>query len=376
MQLSDLQMRTPASSSGVFATLPREIMEMIFSISTIPDLLMLGTSSSVYHADVRDHIHTRSRRLVRPFIDDPERLFMMMDWTDSVISGSSALYFMIPSWDVDWVPRDLDIYVPNYARYEFVGYLESEGFEVVRRCSSVAELDPNGHILGTYEELGGFDEVIIMKQGSLSIDLIISVNTCAVECIIRFHQTVVMNFISSRGFFSAYPTLTDRARSLANNIAFYPLARPTKRITRCYLKYANRGASVRSSPLDWEADDETILLEYGQNKLPVPVRGLLRPHTCQQSFVCPNTIRTTFDAGCLFVSFDRAGNRIPFPVCDSAQGNPIPKARPIQAVAWSIGQESCDGSNDFMPPFVLSRGSFPILFKTIAKHAYDHVCLL
>src|SRR5882672_6443693 len=102
--------------------LPMEIRGMILSLSSIPSLLMLSASSTIHYIIVHDHIHERSRSLVRPFVSNTENLFMFMEWTHSVISGSSALCFMIPVWTVDWVPRDLDIYVPGDAREKVVGY--------------------------------------------------------------------------------------------------------------------------------------------------------------------------------------------------------------------------------------------------------------
>lgn len=167
--------------------------------------------------------------------------------------------------------------------------------------------------------------VTMLTNGICTIDIVESSTYSSVSPIFQFHLSAMMNYISSTGFFSAYPTLTSQRRALINHI-HYEDNSPRHNLVMCYLKYINRGFDLRSSSKGW--DDE---------------EG--RRHQCQHSFDCPHRIRTPFDPSSLFVSWRYSVSRIEsfedyYPQrCFDTQ----------QAPSWCLGGHSCNGDEDREP---------------------------
>lgn len=160
-----------------------------------------------------------------------------------------------------------------------------------------------------------------------------------------------MNYITGHGFFSAYPQLTDNGCNLISHLAFYPRPSPPPAIIRSLLKYADRGIRTYSSPSQWEYDEINPTL----HSLP---RSLLHPsqrHVCGLSPICPHTVRTNFDRGCLFVPFctGNVGNNISLRTLD-------PLTVRAGATVWNLGGVECEGYPATVQPFVLSNGAWSV----------------
>ncbi|KZP32486.1 hypothetical protein FIBSPDRAFT_944041 [Athelia psychrophila] len=255
-----------------------EILESICVHCSLPSVLMMGATSNVHRTVTQSHIVRRSRSVVRPYVSQPDRMFILLDWTASIISGSIALQFMLGT-DMSWVPSDLDIYTPNERSRDILEtFLRLEGFSsppppCISADVSVdgidQEIDPDGEDGGDDDQVQGqtdptgihyagqearsIVDVTRMSKGSLSVDLIVSAGRTALIPVLHFHSTVVMNYLSGSGFFSAYPVITDRGMSLINPLSFYPRAAVPPKVLSCLVKYATRGFSVFSSPSQWEA---------------------------------------------------------------------------------------------------------------------------
>ncbi|KAH7908092.1 hypothetical protein BJ138DRAFT_984205, partial [Hygrophoropsis aurantiaca] len=151
------------------------------------------------------------------------------------ISGSLALYFFDPARN--WIPADMDLYVPKNRKNRVLRYLLCTGYNPVNISSNRS----------SYKLECGMDKVITMCNGDVNIDVIITSGRNSIAPITHFHLTAVMNFLSADGFFSAYPNLTADGRALCNPLQFYH-HQPRSLTAYCYQKYALRRYDIRINP--------------------------------------------------------------------------------------------------------------------------------
>lgn len=171
-----------------------------------------------------------------------------------------------------------------------------------------------------------------VTNGDVNIDVVESKSPSPFVPVFEFHTTVVMNFISADGFFSAYPSLTTERKALMNPLRI-PDGRPTSKTVLCYRKYHDRGYDLSLTPIAWEKEE-------------------VKWHACQRSYTCPQTLRSTFDRGCLFTS-----SRL---VCehDIVEDVITPRCfKDRRAVIWNIGSESCYGDRETLKLFRMWRAA-------------------
>jgi hypothetical protein len=197
----------------VLSKLPTDVVEDILEFMTIPTLVMLAATTRYCRHLVHYHIRGRLIRLITPFFGDVDRFLDILTETRSVISGSQALIFMTPAYQGCWVPNDMDLYTSNIHYWTLLCFLEREcGYKtqegkpgVVRNMGYEEE-----ERIGKYNSVGGIKYVTSLRKGNRKVDIIISDRSASIYPIFFFHTTLVQNFISGKGFFSAYPTLTDK----------------------------------------------------------------------------------------------------------------------------------------------------------------------
>jgi hypothetical protein len=339
-----------------------EIFEMILSFASVPTLLRLGACSKVDYSDVHLHIHNRSRKVVSPFIRNPDHLFLLLGWTSSVISGSTALQYMVPNNTIDWAPRDLDLYVPHTDLPIFLAFFSKEGFQEVQRWTHGHHPSDRDLIATTESDDGtatdsgsdysdqipSIQDIIHMTKKSLSIDIITCPGDTPIPAILSFHSTTVMNCLTGHGFLSIYPTLTDQHRSLINRLAYPPDTAPTPRMLACFDKYALRGITTYESPRDWEMPHDESLSNMDTSNTTE------KHHDCRTSPNCPNAIRSTFDGGCLFVSFYTAHNFLTPQTMLSSTDN---VRRRAGSAVWNMGGPTCNGTRPPMDPFIIASNA-------------------
>lgn len=327
--LPDTPQSTKAMISGqLLSTFSLEILELILEHCSVPSLFSLASASSEHMLLVHSHFKRRSRNMVRPFVQSPESLFSVLKWTRSVISGSSALQYYLPT--LTWTARDLDLYTPSENAEFLAAYFKAEGYSQVFRWRDEG-------LNQVYSDMEGIGDVITLKRGAYMVDIVESLTSSAMSCIFRFHSTAVMNFISAQGFFSAYPTLTASYCSFANPNAYGTgVGGPCMKIQMAYAKYVDRG----------------FRLIYPIERQPALWTG----HTiCQRSWNCPHTVRTTSDDGCLFITFENNVSRTG--CADNSATSRLYK--PWEGVIWNIGGgPSCNGKFSTFRPFVLLRGEY------------------
>lgn len=298
-----------------------ELLQMVLWRTPLPSMLTLMATSNDYRRIGKTHLHERLFRLIRPFIDDVTALLANMSLSHTVISGSAALWYMMPPSDDSWFPKDLDLYTTVRGYNTIKGYILGKGFHEMSHTGNAQNLQPD------YPTTSGIKSVTVLRKGDITIDIIVSLRVSPLVPIFHFHSTTVMNFISAQGFFSAYPTITEKYRGIASPMAYWPANEPGDKIVKCLEKYADRGFDVRKDPSDWPGELE---------------------HFCRRSFDCPETLRSTVDGGCLFYPFPHSFNKQCF-----LEGIRVHRAiKERFNVAWHLG-----GSEGGMKPFVASVGA-------------------
>ncbi|KAJ7432327.1 hypothetical protein B0H11DRAFT_1677197, partial [Mycena galericulata] len=148
----------------------------------------------------------------------------------AIISGSVAVASMV---DLEFEPNDLDIYVPEDGeQFMSRALTEEQGFY----------LDTTSNI--HYPQHIGIIKIHWYRKGRYVINLVVVHGNNALTAIFKFHSTVVMNFISFYGRFSAYGDLTEKNIGVINP-AFLAEGVTRTRTMECVEKYRQRGFDIR-----------------------------------------------------------------------------------------------------------------------------------
>ena len=145
-------------------------------------------------------LRARYRDLIRPFVSDIEAFSHLLRTHGAVISGSLALFYLIPS--DQWFPNDMDVYVPYSTYNAFTATLESHP-----GLRFVLEVPRPDSLLSTSETL---DIVEIRKYRTPSnrlVDVIRSRRDSPLSPLLRYWTSLLVNYISPDGFASAFPRM-------------------------------------------------------------------------------------------------------------------------------------------------------------------------
>jgi hypothetical protein len=213
------------------------------------------------------------------WLDDPVAFRSRMREWGIVISGSSALSFI--DHDDRWAPNDLDLYCPSQYASALLEYLKhAEGYvsqENINQdheqyknpapgtasniqsvtklrklrlteelCTRVEQLEAKTSSANSDDEHYYLDRAeleAIRKDGTVSIDVVVSKTQCSLDPIFDFHSTVVMNFISADEVVSLYPVFTQARQSIIQN------DRGGDKMNAALSKYASRKYSTFRSRL-------------------------------------------------------------------------------------------------------------------------------
>ena len=199
-------------------------MAHIWSYLTIQDLLTLGRTSHSNHTLVRNTIKSTIYRLIAPFTtqNGVHSFLSTLKSQKSGISGSITLYPMVSSNfggtnsnSNHWLPNDMDIYEPctNKQFSPIIEYMmDVEGF---KECGENIYTPDD-----RYTTSCGIKRIHRLYKKNLHIDIVTSATISTITPIFHFHSTVVFNWISADGFFSAYPKLTCAHHGLTNPLSF------------------------------------------------------------------------------------------------------------------------------------------------------------
>jgi hypothetical protein len=316
-------------------------MDLVLSATSIPSLSRLAATSKTYNYIVHRHIYDRLTTTIQPFFGQVTKCLTVLASTNTVISGSQALHFMMPPYEHNWGPADMDLYTSMEGYENLIAYMKSLGYGMVTNGAAGKQ----HRDYATEGNFGGIRFVTTMKKDGRQVDIIVSARTSPISPIFYFHSTIVTNFISAHGIFSAYPRLTEMYRGLVNPIAYAPRPKPTPKILGCMQKYRERGFEIRYNTTSWAISDAT--------KAGNTIKEGMIPHDCHRSYMCPHTVRTTFDNSCMFVPF-----RTVEYMTKSREKKATHQAyKGRYRITWNIGGPSCDDTYDTMRSFVVSKGS-------------------
>jgi hypothetical protein len=288
---------------------------------TVRELIMYGCTSKFNFEAIQAFLYRKRLQLIRPFFPDPHAFFHFLKRTNSIVSGSLALAFMVPAESLGWSPKDMDLYTTNRSADMWLRYLKLCGYQP--KGGSAARLD--GYPVHTE-----IQEVIYFEHpfSGRSVDLIVAMSL-VMKPMFCYHSTLVMNCLTGRGFFLAYPQLTTSLRGLINPTTLISYTIPPSNVVKCLRKYAERGFSLAERPTAWDGDR----------------------HRCGQSWRCPESLRHTGDRGCLFLDFgDDLVHMSEDLDHDSVDDIHLEMVENRRGVIWRLGGYSCDGRTEAQDP--------------------------
>ncbi|KII82798.1 hypothetical protein PLICRDRAFT_47483 [Plicaturopsis crispa FD-325 SS-3] len=258
---------------------PIRVKEEILDLISVPTLSLYAATSKANYRAVNRVLQKRVLDVVTPFFADAPDFLRVLQSTNAIVSGSSALRVIVGR--ADWHPRDMDIYVSSRHRAVMYAYLNRCGWRYV----SLRSLPDRAHIERVVGYMvAGVSKVLTFACGSHHLDVLVCETPNPVEAIFHFHSTIVMNFFSARGIFCAYPSLVDIRLSLVNHRVIDYDVYPHPSVLRSLQKYSSRGYRFAA---------EAPMV-----------------HACPETYSCYDRLRVTSDGGCLSiqVSFELGEN--------------------------------------------------------------------
>ncbi|KAI6148021.1 hypothetical protein BKA82DRAFT_103094, partial [Pisolithus tinctorius] len=123
-----------------------------------------------------------------------------------IISGSSALHFLLPKKETTWAPHDLDLYTTQRNVNFLLCTLKLQDYHMIY-VNTVNNIHYyNSHVV----------TVFTLTQEGCKINIIISASLTTISPIFHYHSMVLMHFISHNCVFCAYPELTLHQHSFIN----------------------------------------------------------------------------------------------------------------------------------------------------------------
>ncbi|KAI5982957.1 hypothetical protein EDD15DRAFT_2110694, partial [Pisolithus albus] len=177
-----------------------ELVQHMQTFCDARDLLHLAATSRRMSQLVRAYLKLRVCAVGERYFSGGAVLFHMLHTCDAIISGSTALHILLPEDGTPWIPRDLDLYVPEATSGRLLSQLALEGYTSAGDVDLTMPGYPHGQA----------SRQVVLTKGAKAIDIIVSSTCSAIGPILQFHSTAVMNFISADTIFSCYPSLTLR----------------------------------------------------------------------------------------------------------------------------------------------------------------------
>lgn len=275
-----------------------------------PDVLPLAGTCHDMRKGVRDLFVEEIGSLVRPFFYEPAAqahthidFWRTLHRNGGVVSGSVALAVALrtPFRKENWVPTDMDVYVP----FSSYGHVLTFFLHTMTGYHASA-----AHSSGWYRKLSSIMIVTSFVNPKLDrrVDLIASKDENSLTPIFGFYGTHVMNWISPDGLFVAYPKLTFNHVALFT--PFASSAQNSKQHKHAMVKYKQRG----------------FRFFYAT--------AITHQSSCGSDGYCPQTVRS---------SFDRYSMGFKLPLLFS---NDIAESRgqlevSRHGVAWRLGGKAC-----------------------------------
>ncbi|KAI9059283.1 hypothetical protein FKP32DRAFT_1580279 [Trametes sanguinea] len=291
----------------------------VFDQLSLHTLQRLSSSCALLDGQIASYFGGRLSQRLEHFVRRPDHFVREMESTSAVISGSFALSIIFRE---DWMPEDLDVYVPDHSWFHMVAYLvHVEQYTFTLRSPSTYD-----SYAGVYAADASYSNIRsvarLYRSDGRRIDVIQSPTGSALDPIAHFWMTAVMNYLTPRSFCVAYPSLTSAKRSILSprRAAVSTLVGPVYADINLVQKYKSRGYDIRASVQAWNLANT-------------------RNGTCTagDSSSCPATRRFFGDELCLVGSLDICY----LPRCPFATDRHV---RDGLTVEWVRPGARCDGS--------------------------------
>ncbi|TFK42069.1 hypothetical protein BDQ12DRAFT_598841 [Crucibulum laeve] len=312
--------------TAAFSSSP--VYTAVFSYLSSPDLIRSGrTCRTLYRAS--SDFCSRAYNIYRHlswFFTDPLAFRSLQAQTGTLISGSNALQFLDRTF---YSESDLDLFTFHDATPEVANYLQREGYHFVKEGDQPSTFKAafdlivppdNADIRGIrpfdkYRFSGVSGVFNFLKDNGQKVQ-VVSTTTSPLHCILCFHSTCVMNFITFEGAYSLYPKATFDARIGITQGWI------TERETTAIGKYALRGWRILIGT--WPHQEELI-----------------------NAIFAFSTLRYVGDKYCWIVPFDTTNVKLRVPHTAST---PPFTSDPAMFNSWTLENESyIETETRFMP---------------------------
>ncbi|OBZ71096.1 hypothetical protein A0H81_08554 [Grifola frondosa] len=235
----------------MLSTLNHDTMRITFDYMHVGDLLAFKGTSRDADCIVAEYLSGKLRSLLACYLAKPVHFRNLMRITNSIISGSAALEYILPRYNT-WHADDLDIYVPHNMFNRVVSYLV-----LFAHYKPVFPQDMQTHYNG------GIMQVVRLKNGNLQIDVIQSASMSALHPTTLFWNTALTNGISADGVYCAYPQLMLNMCGLISPCNLIGHHVPDECTVDLIVKYTMRGFDIRVREPLWSHKSVNTLLPLG-----------------------------------------------------------------------------------------------------------------
>ncbi|KAK7681748.1 hypothetical protein QCA50_015095 [Cerrena zonata] len=247
-------------------------------------------------------VNSSFRSLLARFTPEPAAFRDMMRHTNTIISGSTALYFLHRQ-PCTWTPGDTDIIVAP-------AHFDTTLRFIMALPGAVITYDSRNVPAGLYQAIGAtLDRLVKITTDMGAFDVMMSREISPYHPITHYWTTLVMNALTADFFVCAYPTLTYSHRGAIQSHSSRPV--PLQ-------KYINRGF--------------TFFTVGGQPDL---------HSSCATTIACSRRHRYFGDDNCLV-----------FPIIDGSPPLDMANTQPLNfniSSAWQLGGRPCSNINCFIP---------------------------
>ncbi|KAK7677671.1 hypothetical protein QCA50_019362 [Cerrena zonata] len=204
--------------------LPLEVRSLILRYCDMPTLLGLCHDKNWRDSTLQE-VAASFRLLLATFTPDPAAFRHMMRRTNTIISGSTALYFLLRS-PCTWTPGDTDILV---SPAHFDTALEF----IMALPGATITHDSHNAPPETYEAIRpNFQRLVKVTTLMAKFDVMMSREASPYHSVAHYWTTLVMNALTADFFVCAYPSLTFSHRGAMKSRHVLPAP---------FEKYTNRG---------------------------------------------------------------------------------------------------------------------------------------
>jgi hypothetical protein len=302
------------------------IMEMLGPMA----IFSFARTCKMFRAAYKNYLRSKTYQYLNRYLLRPEEFMKAMILTSSIIAGAVPLSVLTGN---NLETNELDIMTPSSEEHSMQNVLQPDmGFTLT------ATVVPRGM-------QGALRILHVYEKDTKTIRLWISSGENPTIPVLLTSTTFMMNFISPRGVYCAYPKLTLAKRALVNH-------------------FTDDGDSTEE-PDTFTGLTQTICGGINSADDDTKWPDVMRRHRCFISATCPHTMRTLYDTSGLFLTFDTKQG-------SSQQWHAARHAcmDRHQTTVWSLGGAHCNDLDLYQKAFAQSKS----IYNRVSPLFYvDHV---